>query len=237
MLRHLSRMAAPPRVIVVSADPSLPTRIRSLHGGAADYLTKPFEPEELVARIEVAMRERALYWNRDSPSSAVDPETGLGSRAFFGEVLAGEAGKARAGGYPLTLAFLRSDDVEKVAKAHGPEAAKCLLEHLGQALRELCGRGGFAARLEGPEFALILPRTSRTAAQRLIQGFRNKAARSPVDILGRAVLAVEISVGLAVLGEDAVDEPGLRLAADESLRRDVKRLQAAAPPLQRRSWK
>ena len=45
-------------VIVVSAKVGVDDKVRLLLGGAADYLTKPFEIPELLARIQVRLRER-----------------------------------------------------------------------------------------------------------------------------------------------------------------------------------
>ena len=46
-------------VIVVSAKVGVDDKVRLLLGGAADYLTKPFELPELLARIQVQLRKGA----------------------------------------------------------------------------------------------------------------------------------------------------------------------------------
>jgi DNA-binding response OmpR family regulator len=43
-------------VLMVTARDAPPERVRGLRGGADDYIVKPFEPDELLARIEVALR-------------------------------------------------------------------------------------------------------------------------------------------------------------------------------------
>ena len=57
-------------VIVLSAKAGVEDKVRLLLGGAADYLTKPFQIPELLARIQVRLRERetarspVLRWER-----------------------------------------------------------------------------------------------------------------------------------------------------------------------------
>ena len=53
-------------VIVVSAKASVEDKVDLLLGGAADYLTKPFDTKELLARVAVRLREKA-----SSPLAAV----------------------------------------------------------------------------------------------------------------------------------------------------------------------
>ncbi len=54
LLRYLHSTGTP--VIFVTAKTSLQDRVRGLNLGADDYLTKPFEPLELVARVESVLR-------------------------------------------------------------------------------------------------------------------------------------------------------------------------------------
>jgi DNA-binding response OmpR family regulator len=46
-------------ILMVTARDAPPERVRGLRGGADDYIVKPFEPEELLARIETALRHAA----------------------------------------------------------------------------------------------------------------------------------------------------------------------------------
>src|SRR4051812_7164394 len=48
-------------ILMVTARDAPPERVRGLRGGADDYVLKPFEPEELLARIEVALRHKVTH--------------------------------------------------------------------------------------------------------------------------------------------------------------------------------
>ncbi len=71
VLRYLRRPRAGERipVLIVTALGQTADRIHGLNEGADDYLPKPFEPDELVARIRALLR-------RAMPESAVSPGTG-----------------------------------------------------------------------------------------------------------------------------------------------------------------
>jgi len=219
VLRHLRRLALPPHVIVVSGQGSLESRVRSLYGGAADYLTKPFEPEELLARLTAAMRQR---WDlEDARTSArTDAMTGLANRAAFEDALARETKRALRQKRPMALLYLDADGLKGVNDAYGHDSGDELLRLIAHALSGACRETDVAARTGGDEFAVILPETRRADAAAFAQRLRKNLGAARVELASGGSLTVSVSIGLAVLGEDAVDAAGLRQAADAALYAD-----------------
>ncbi|QNK55021.1 response regulator transcription factor [Paenibacillus sp. PAMC21692] len=58
ILRHIREKGSCP-VIIVSARGSVPDRLEGLQLGADDYIAKPFDPEEAVARVKAVLRRSA----------------------------------------------------------------------------------------------------------------------------------------------------------------------------------
>lgn len=85
-LRALRAAGARTPVLVVTARDALDDRVKGLDTGADDYLVKPFEPEELLARIRVLLRRRA---------GSAQPRLSMGALEFDAEfhrfLLDGEA--------------------------------------------------------------------------------------------------------------------------------------------------
>lgn len=53
-------------IIIITGQQNKTEKIESLYSGAEDYLTKPFDPEELFARMDVVLRRHSIRCNQDS---------------------------------------------------------------------------------------------------------------------------------------------------------------------------
>lgn len=60
VLRFVADRSAETPVIVVSGDSTIDAAIRALRGGASDFVRKPYEPEELLRRIDNTLTRRRL---------------------------------------------------------------------------------------------------------------------------------------------------------------------------------
>lgn len=58
-------------VLVLSAKNALKDKVELLRIGADDYITKPFEPEEIVARVQAALRRSGLIANTETASEVL----------------------------------------------------------------------------------------------------------------------------------------------------------------------
>jgi DNA-binding response OmpR family regulator len=148
-LRRDPRTSAVP-IIMLTARVQLHDKLEGLDAGADDYVTKPFDPTELIARIQAALRRvRQL---RD-----VSPLTGMpGNVAIFRQMevlLASET--------PFALVHADLDHFkafnDRYGFAAGDEVIKATARGLTTRLELLTGRPRFAGHIGGDDFIVVTP--------------------------------------------------------------------------------
>src|SRR5258707_11043404 len=79
LIRGVMALPEPPHVVMITAFGSIETAIRATKLGAYDYITKPFEIEELLLRVDNALGERALRTKVARLQREVEDRFGFGN--------------------------------------------------------------------------------------------------------------------------------------------------------------
>lgn len=150
-------------VIVVSGHSRPEDRSAAFEAGADDFLAKPFEPEELAARVRAHLhRQRVL--DRDPGR---DPHTGVAGRAYLVEVC--ERALALASRSGRSLALIAVDvNLPELTAAHGPIAAQSVVDGLSAHLRSSFRASDMVARIGPGRVAVLLHDVSAHDAERLL---------------------------------------------------------------------
>jgi len=185
--------------------------VDGLRLGAHDYLRKPCEPTELLARVQAAARVKRLQdelrqRNEDLDRiSRTDTLTGLRNRRHVEEYLAKLTSLARRNLEPIAVLVIDIDHFKSVNDDHGHEAGDAVL-------REVAGRMQDSVRLEdmigrwgGEEFLVVLPNTSDQGAAELAERLRQVVADTPCRLADGDTVQVTISVGCAA---SLIDDAG-----------------------------
>lgn len=188
-------------VVMVSGDESRTTLYEALKAGATDFLRKPVDRSELLARarnmLELRSRQRALVEANAKlvMLTTTDPLTGLKNRRAFLDEVAHELLRTQRFNRPFSLAILDVDHFKSVNDAHGHGAGDAVLKALGQLLTEEMRGIDRAGRLGGEQFGLLFAEVplaaGMAACTRLLQRLRETA----ISIAG-GDLIVTASIGL-----------------------------------------
>jgi diguanylate cyclase (GGDEF)-like protein len=176
-------------VIFLSARDETEVKVSGLSLGANDYISKPFKAEELLARVDVAMRlKRERDHLRTSAAEALaqselaqeramtDALTGMLNRYGLQRVLAHEHAEARRYNRPLSCLMIDLDNFKTINDTYGHSAGDTALQQVAAILTEVVRRSDMVFRYGGEEFLVLLPETELEGAASLAEKIRAAAA-------------------------------------------------------------
>jgi diguanylate cyclase (GGDEF)-like protein len=203
-------------VIVVSSASETHDKARGLDLGAVDYVTKPFDPVELQARVRVALRTKRLL-DLLEQRAHVDGLTGLSNRAALEERLTAEWARFQRHGGALAVLIVDLDHFKAVNDTYGHAAGDEVLRVAAETLRAAVRTSDLAARYGGEEFLVIAPQCDLAGAVKTADRFRHRLSATPIPV-DKGPLRVTASVGAAAVPEIEAGSPvGLLARADHAL--------------------
>jgi diguanylate cyclase (GGDEF)-like protein len=207
-------------ILIVSAENATDSLVSGLEHGAADYIRKPFDPIELVARVRAAMRTKLRFdalqerTNALTEMAFVDELTGLYNRRRMIERLEEEYKRARRYAYPISCLFVDIDYFKSINDDFGHQAGDDVLREVSSLLRGCIRAYDVACRYGGEEFVVLLPQTDTeqalVAAERIratVEGMTCSFGDRPVTV----------SIGIATYPETAQDPDSLLTRADRAM--------------------
>ena len=160
--------------------------------GASDFISKPFNVDELEAKLNRIIRERRLRLDLKHLTTR-DGLTGLYNRRHFDENLIHEGHRALRQNYDLYLLFIDLDGLKAYNDEYGHQQGDNLLRQLAKVISANVRKDVDSAyRYGGDEFSVVLPHTNRQqvlrVADRLIRSFKKVSASSTSLSIGLAKL-------------------------------------------------
>jgi len=222
------RASAEPRinslpVIVMTGADDTADRNLAFANGANDFVTKPVDILELQARVSVhhkltsTIRELEQSRVRLAELANTDPLTRLKNRRSFQEHGMHHLALGKRYKNDLSVLLLDIDHFKHINDRHGHQTGDQVLIKIASLLGEQVRTVDIVARIDGEEFAVLLPATNRLGAAVLAERIRTTIEQSEFPADGKP-LAVTVSVGIASLGTEPVDSIDELLAiADKRL--------------------
>jgi diguanylate cyclase (GGDEF)-like protein len=218
-------------VILLTACRDLETKVEAFAAGAHDYITKPFECEEIDARIRSTLQRRQallrlqsevrdLRTSNDQLEQLVmtDEKTGLFNFREFQRRLREEWNRAERYRTPLSIIFLDLDDFKALNDTMGHQAGDRALGEFATLVTGGARASDVAARYGGEEFAIVLPHTDGAMGVRVAERIL-AAVREFVFIEDLVPTRITVSAGVATYPADPeIDSmDALVRAADQAL--------------------
>ncbi|MBI5183035.1 MAG: diguanylate cyclase [Nitrospinae bacterium] len=206
------------QVIMLTAEGSVDQKVKGLEQGASDYVIKPFDPAELIARVKVQLKIRSLQESLRE-LSITDGLTKTYNRRYLIELMKKEFYRAKRNKSSLSFILLDIDHFKSINDTYGHQQGDSILADLVPILEKGIRRHEYVARYGGEEFALLLPETDLKGAmivgekiRREVQGFKFTGQNEPLNIT--------ISLGVATFHDNNIETVDhLIKAADDALYR------------------
>jgi diguanylate cyclase (GGDEF)-like protein len=198
-----------PVIVMTTAEDNVDRNLAFLNG-ANDFITKPIDEMELVARLNVhhrlarTIRELEASKKALAEQATTDSLTKLKNRRAFFENGTKAVALARRYVSDLSVLLLDIDHFKKINDTYGHAVGDDALIMVAQILIEMSRTEDTVARIGGEEFALLLPDTNRLGTAVLAERIRSAIEREQF-ITGDKIVPITASIGIATFGVDPAD--------------------------------
>jgi len=227
-LRSLDRTRTLP-ILAIDSPESEPRLMRALDLGVNDYILRPIDRNELVARVRTQIR-RKRYADRLRDNvqlslelAITDKLTGLHNRHYLEQHLGTLVDQATKRGRPLSLLMIDIDHFKAINDTHGHLAGDQVLVGFAERIRSAVRGIDLASRYGGEEFVVAMPDANADVAYRVGERLRGLISAKPFAIgEGQEPISVTASIGVGSI-EGPEDGPTDLLARADAALYEAKR--------------
>jgi two-component system cell cycle response regulator len=211
-------------VVLLTAKADGDSRVAGLRIGADDYVCKPFDERELLARLHNLLRLKRMHdqineaKERLSTLAIQDELTGLYNYRYLHTRMNEEFKRAERYREPLSCVMIDVDYFKRVNDRHGHDAGDDALREVSVRLLKAVREVDVVARYGGEEFLLVLPSTNFSGALSVAERVWRAVGSESFNLRGGITERVTVSVGVAVYpSRDIKSKDQLLKAADRAL--------------------
>jgi two-component system, cell cycle response regulator len=211
-------------ILLVAEENELPRLAKGLDLGANDYIIRPIDRNELIARVRTQIRRKRLHdqlqenYHRSLSLALTDPLTGLYNRRYLGAHLDGMMNRADDNGKGPALLLFDIDRFKQVNDTYGHLAGDEVLCEIASRTLHDVRSFDLVARYGGEEFLVVMPETNLQVALVVAERLRLSIAERPFAVSGAsASIPITVSVGIATMLSMNDSPTELLRRADEAL--------------------
>jgi diguanylate cyclase (GGDEF)-like protein len=210
-------------IVVMTSNAEKGNVVKGLQAGADDYLTKPFDPGEMLARIGVGRRiidlnrELAAKTRMLEEAARTDPLTGLPNRRAIEEWTGKQLRGATRHNFPLWVVLGDLDNFKAINDTLGHDAGDIVLKIFADVLKKNTRASDICGRLGGDEFIIVFTHVEADYIESTVNRFREQFASLSFPLQGKSV-QVTASFGIAgIQDQKTCDFSTLLRKADQTL--------------------
>ncbi|MBI3601715.1 MAG: diguanylate cyclase [Candidatus Omnitrophica bacterium] len=204
-------------VIFLTAKAKTDDKIEGLRLRADDYITKPFNWDELHARIDVLLYKDSYY----QQLSLQDDLTGLPNAKFFKTQLASVFDIAKKYGRVFSLAVLDINDFKRINDHFGHQAGDKVLRETALIMNNIIRKPDILARYGGDEFVIIFSECDLVRAKCALSRLRDVFQKLQIVIPPtNGIISISLSAGVAAYTPEISDSKELFELADRNMYED-----------------
>lgn len=194
-------------ILLLTSHGSTDDVVAGLDAGADDYLRKPANEAELVARLNSGRRIVCLEQSlRDANAkiqqlSETDPLVGTFNRRYLSTQLVREVDRAYRYSHPLAAVMADLDRFKLINDERGHQSGDEVLRRFAELAQSTVRPSDWIARYGGEEFVIVLPETDLAGAAIAAEKLRALCASTQIDTVS-GPLSVTASFGVAELHKD-----------------------------------
>jgi two-component system cell cycle response regulator len=224
LCRRIRERQRPPYqyILLVTGKDDKEDLVRGLEAGADDYLTKPFEQNELRAHLLVAKRilklQQDLINAREELRSQAmhDALTGIWNRGAVLDQLSRELDRSTRANTTTGVLMMDLDHFKKVNDTYGHLTGDAVLREVAKRVTESVRSYDTVGRYGGEEFVVVLPNCGKAAIEQFAERIRLAIASVP-SLTDPAKITITVSIGATIAAAELRSTNDILAAADEAL--------------------
>jgi two-component system cell cycle response regulator len=207
-------------ILLIVDEFEMPRLVKGLDIGVSDYLMKPIDANELLARVRIQVRRRRYQdrlrtnYERSLSMALTDVLTGVYNRRYALRHMEGLMRRVADTGKALSVLICDLDRFKSVNDTYGHAAGDEVLKQFAQCCTQSMRNVDMVARFGGEEFVILLPDTDGDNAVKAAERLCKRVAASPMKIpeAPNGELTVTVSIGVASTSKSMVGEELIKLA-------------------------